>query len=233
MTKTGNGPRQARIDALVIDFDGTLADSRRAILEAFRRTVDDLDIPFRRYPKDIELVTIPLDVSFRNAGVTDPRLLTEALHRYDREFRKIASRDVRLFPGVLETIGVLSRGGLRLAIATNEMRENLDHVLNAFGIAGVFDATVCSDEVAQAKPATDMIDCLLASLGSAPQNTLVVGDSALDIKMGKAAGCLTCSVSYGAHPAAKLRRYRPDWMIDAFPRLLDIEPVAEVLKGLK
>jgi phosphoglycolate phosphatase len=218
-----------RLTTIIFDLDGTLADTRRAILEAFRRTVNALGISLRRYPTDIELITIPLDASFRNAGVSDPRRMSEVLDHYDREFRKTAAQKVRPFPGVLETIDILSRTDLRLAIATNETRENLDHVLSVFGIFGKIDASICSDEVAAPKPATDMVDHLMARLGTSPRDTLVVGDSEFDLKMGKAAGCATCAVSYGAHTVARLRRCRPDWMIDAFAQLLAIEPVAEAL----
>jgi phosphoglycolate phosphatase len=75
-----------------------------------------------------------------------------------------------------------------------------------------------------------MLDDLLLKLNCEASETLVVGDSMLDLQMGKAAGCLTCAVTYGANSTQELQAQGPDWMIDGFPQLLDIEPVAAVLR---
>lgn len=219
------------LSTIVFDFDGTLADTHQSIVEAFWAAVDECRISCRRDPSVKELITIPLSEAFELAGVHDRGLLTQARASYDRHFRKIAARISRPFPGVTATLKILRQAGFRLAIATNELREILDHLLAAFELDRLLDASVCADEVDTPKPATDMIDGLLQKLGSQARNTLVVGDSILDLKMGKAAGCPTCAVSYGAHPAGMLSRYRPDWLIDDFAQLLDIEPIVAVLDG--
>lgn len=214
------------LKTIIFDFDGTLADTREAIVRAFRETVSDSGISCRRHPSVRELITIPLEDSFRIAGVSDPQRLAGIMAQYDRHFRSLAASLVAPFDGVLQVLATLSKSDLHLCVATNEIRENLDHLLEAFGISGLFDASVCADEVAAAKPAPDMVDRLLKALGGRPQETLVVGDSVLDLRMAKAAGCRTCAVSYGAHPARKLRKCGPDWLIDEFAQLLDIGPVA-------
>lgn len=223
-------PRQPiALSTIIFDFDGTLADTHRSIVKAFWAAVAECQITCRRDPSVKELITVPLRDAFEIAGVFDRQLLYRATASYDRHFREIAAQVSLPFPGVTATLRMLRRAGFRLAIATNEYREILDRLLAAFEIDRLFDATVCADEVVLPKPAVDMIDVLLKSLGSRARNTLVVGDSTLDLQMGKAAGCLVCAVTYGAHSAGNLRQLEPDWLIDDFPQLLRLDPIAAVL----
>jgi phosphoglycolate phosphatase len=217
------------LTTVIFDFDGTLADTRDAAVRAFRKTIEACRFLPARPPGVNELLTLSLESYLRSAGIVDRHLIDEALHAFDRHYRPIAARIARPFPGVCETVRLLRRAGLRRGIATNEVRANLDHLLTAFGLGGYFEASICADEVAAPKPASDMMDDLLLKLNSEPSETLVVGDSMLDLQMGKASGCLTCAVTYGAHTAQELQTHGPDWMIDEFAQLLAIEPVAAVL----
>ena len=219
--------KRLNINTIIFDFDGTLVDTRQAIVESFWAAIAECNISCSRRPSDTELTTRPLLNMLQVVGVSDEDLMSDAFDSYDRCFRQIVSDGdvVYMFPGVIETLTALQRAGFRMAIATHEVREILDHLLAALKLAPLFCASVCADEVVTPKPATDMIDHLLTELGGRPQDTLVVGDSIFDLKMGKAAGSMTCAVSYGVHSAAELRRCRPDWLIDDFSQLLDIEPV--------
>ena len=81
--------------------------------------------------------------------------------------------------------------GIKLAVATNRRREFVDVELAA--VEGgrwvdCFDAIVCGDEVARAKP--DPMSYLLACerLGVAPADAIVIGDSGNDVAAARAAG---------------------------------------------
>jgi phosphoglycolate phosphatase len=220
------------LTTIVFDFDGTLADTRKAAVKAFRETIEATGVLPSRRPVTREILTLALEASLRRAGIADQHLIAEALQTFDRKYRPVAARISRPFPGVCETIRLLRQAGLRRGIATNEVRANLDHLLAAFGLEDYFEASICADEVAAPKPATNMMHDLLLKLNSEPFETLVVGDSVLDLQMGKAAGCMTCAVTYGAYSAQELRESEPDWMIDDFPQLLDIDPVAAALRAI-
>lgn len=217
------------LKTIIFDFDGTLVDTRKAIVQAFWETIEACGFSPSKRPGNRGLITLPLESSFRNAGIQDQSSISRAMHTYDGLFQKIAAWSARPFPGVPETIRRISQTGLRRGIATNEVRENLELLLKSFGLFDMFEASICADEVANAKPATDMICYLLMKLNCEASETLVVGDSVLDLQMGKEAGCLTCAVTYGAHSRQMLSQGGPDWIIDGFSQLLEIEPVAEAM----
>jgi len=82
----------------------------------------------------------------------------------------------------------LHASGCMIAVATTDDRDPTERTLAALGIADRIDATVCADDGIAVKPAPDMILHLCGTLGVAPARTAVVGDTAADLQMGRAAG---------------------------------------------
>jgi phosphoglycolate phosphatase len=82
----------------------------------------------------------------------------------------------------------LRRAGCRIAVATTDDRGPTERTLAALGIADRVDATVCADDGIAVKPAPDMVLHLCTTLGVEPARTAVVGDTAADLSMGRAAG---------------------------------------------
>jgi len=82
----------------------------------------------------------------------------------------------------------LHASGCMIAVATTDDRDPTERTLTALGVADRIDATVCADDGIAVKPAPDMILHLCGTLGVAPARTAVVGDTAADLQMGRAAG---------------------------------------------
>jgi len=82
----------------------------------------------------------------------------------------------------------LRGGGCRIAIATTDDRDPTERTLAALGVADRIDATVCADDGIAVKPAADMVLHLCATVGVPPARTAVVGDTAADLLMARAAG---------------------------------------------
>jgi phosphoglycolate phosphatase-like HAD superfamily hydrolase len=92
----------------------------------------------------------------------------------------------------------LRGGSCRIAVATTDDRDPTERTLAALGVADRIDATVCADDGIAVKPAPDMVLHLCATLGVAPNRTAVVGDTAADLRMARAAGAgLTVAVLTG------------------------------------
>ncbi len=66
---------------------------------------------------------------------------------------------------------------------------------------------------------------IMEEMHSSPFSTLVVGDSVLDMKMARTAGCYTCAVAYGTCSAEKLRKQSPDRIIHRFEELAEIPDI--------
>ena len=84
--------------------------------------------------------------------------------------------------------GALRERGLRIAIATTDDRAPTEATVRALGVARLVDALACGDDGHALKPAPDAVLSLCARLGAAPERAAVVGDTAADLRMGRAAG---------------------------------------------
>lgn len=105
--------------------------------------------------------------------------------------------------------------GRRVAIATSDDRAPTERTLAAFGLTGAIDAVVCADDGIQVKPAPDMVLLLCAEVGVPPGRTAVVGDSAADLLMARAAGAaLAIGVLTGVGDRAELAAHA-DLLLDS------------------
>ena len=210
------------IRAIIFDFDGTLADTRRPILQCFWEVLNNLNIPLPpRFSAD-ELFCHTLEDSLRRIDGLSEDQISDASEHYNNRYLNIAIDTAKLFPEVMTTLKFLRKFGLLIGIATNESRRNLVRLIEALEINTLVHQCVCQDEVLQTKPFPDMAKSILESFGVTPEEALVVGDSILDIDMGKAAGCRTCAVTYGAHSVDRLKSHTPHWVINNIPSVLSI-----------
>jgi phosphoglycolate phosphatase len=211
-----------KIDTVIFDFDGTLMDTRAATMETLRRTLAHLEIEPAESPPAGHLHALTVGDMLRAVGVSNERLLKRACKEFARRYRADASVCSRVFPGVIQTLQTLRHLGFRMAVATNEFRRNFDRLMREFGLDVFFQTTVCADEVVSAKPDPEMAVTVLRQLGSRPITALMVGDSPLDIQMGRSAGLMTCAVTHGATPGRALVESAPDFIIDAFQELIGL-----------
>jgi phosphoglycolate phosphatase-like HAD superfamily hydrolase len=78
--------------------------------------------------------------------------------------------------------------GMQVAVATSDDRAPTEATLAGLGIATLVDAIVCADDGLPVKPAPDALLHLCALLGVDPSRAAMIGDSAADVAMGRAAG---------------------------------------------
>jgi phosphoglycolate phosphatase len=127
-----------------------------------------------------------------------------------------------LYPGVLETIARLRAAGIVLAIATNKPRAMALAIADGLGFAADFARVLGGDSQPRHKPDPAIVDALVAASRIARVETLLVGDSVVDVATARAAGVAVCGVTWGLTPAAVLREAQPDYCIGAPAELLDV-----------
>ena len=93
-----------------------------------------------------------------------------------------------LIEGTEKTLRSLKDAGLLLGIATNGSGRTAREIMRAVGVEKLFDFYIGADEVAEGKPAPDMIIAACKRLGVSPGDAVYVGDEAVDALAGKAAG---------------------------------------------
>jgi len=210
------------IRTLILDFDGTLADSRNCIVATIHDTLRHLGLPPVTPESIVACIGLPLDVTFiRVAGISGNRL-TEACEYYLQRFDELCPDMVTLFPGVADTLTRLHSHGIGLTIASNRGNASLNLLLHQLGIDHLFQMTCGAETTLRKKPEPDIVLHILSATGTPAAGALVVGDTSFDIAMGRGAGCHTCGVTYGNQTRTELTEAGADHVIDAFDGLITI-----------
>jgi len=105
-----------------------------------------------------------------------------------------------------------SAGDRTLAVLTNKPGEMSRHILQGLGVAGRFARICGAGDVPAKKPDPAGLRWILEQTGIPPEAAVLVGDSAIDVRTGRAAGVRTVGVTYGLDPAS-LEAMPPDVLI--------------------
>ena len=108
----------------------------------------------------------------------------------------------------------LKGAGLMLGIATNGSGRTAREIMGAVGVEEVFDFYIGADEVAEGKPAPDMIVAACERLGVSPGDAVYVGDEAVDALAGEAAGVMGTVLVNPERGAAQYSRLVLDSVAD-------------------
>ena len=212
-----------RYRAAVFDFDGTLVDTREPILLGLKRA---FAVAGRTPPPDPEIlrhVGFGLhEVLVKLVGPMEPEEIEQLAADYRARFDEVAPGRTRVFEGMFETLVRLRADGVRLGIATNRTRESLEPMLVEHGLTEVFDVWLTAGCVPFPKPHPLMLVQALETLEIDAGSALMVGDTTVDIRMGRAAGVDTCAVTYGAHTEEELRREGPTHVVHRAAELAEV-----------
>jgi len=207
----------------VFDLDGTIVDSQANIIRAVGEVAKILGL--KGPPREEVPRVIGLSLGEALAQLF-PGVDADTHTSLDREYREAfvrlrASPDYRepLFDGTHEALDALEKEGFLLGIATGKAKRGVNHVLNLHGLTGRF-VTVQTPEDAPGKPHPGMILRAMAETGVEPGNTVMIGDTAYDIQMARAAGVGAIGVSWGNHPVTELQAAGAHRLIDRLSDLL-------------
>jgi HAD superfamily hydrolase (TIGR01509 family) len=104
--------------------------------------------------------------------------------------------------------GALRQRGIRIAVATADNHAPAAVTLASLGVASLVEAIIGADDGLPTKPEPDAVLEICQRLGVTPAQTLVVGDTPLDMQMGRSAGVgLVVGVTSGVYPAELLMPY--------------------------
>lgn len=209
-------------EAILFDFDGTLADTQAGILRTMEETFRILHLPIPPAPAMQATIGVPLFQALKSLNNLTDRDAARAVDLYGQLFPRFEATMVTLFPGVRDTLDALQARGLRLAICTSRNVESLDLILDHHGIAPYFEACVTASDGLTPKPSPAPAQALLSRMRLRPHQVFVVGDTTYDIEMGRRASCPTVAVTYGNHPLRELLTAHPTFVIPRFADLQDL-----------
>lgn len=206
---------------IVLDFDGTLADTRSLIVKTMQQTIAKLGLDARSDNQCAAMIGLPLRQTFTDLIPMSEEMGEKCAETYNRLFDvNNVPEAVPVFPHVVDTIKAMYEQGLTLTIASSRGRGSLVDFLKRMNLEPYVSYVVSASDIEHAKPAPDMVLKILDNVGGSKEETLVVGDTMFDIAMGRNAGVKTCGVTYGN--GSRKEMADADYIIDDFADLMTI-----------
>ena len=208
---------------IILDFDGTLADTRGLIVKTMQQTLDALGLEPRTDDQCAAMIGLPLKQAFTYLLPMTDEMGEQCVETYRRIFNaNNALYIIPTFPNVLETLHQLHELGYILTIASSRSNRSLREFVNDMHLNEVIPYVLGAEDVARAKPHPDPVLQTLETFNCKPEDALVVGDTWYDIEMGRRAGVRTCGVTYGNGTREELMRAGADFLMDDFGELMEI-----------
>jgi phosphoglycolate phosphatase len=213
------------ISLVLFDLDGTLVNTLEDIASSVNHTLARLgEAPVsldavRRYVGDGIEMLMERALGGRRAH------LKEAVNIYKEHHRRNLVVRSALYPSVRETLEYFQ--ALPMAVISNKTIEFVGPLIDRLTIGRYFKRVIGADSGLPLKPAPDALLKIMSEFKAPKEHTLIVGDGTTDVRAGKAAGIITCCVTYGFRSEMELRAIEPDYIIHDFSELKTLfTPVA-------
>jgi phosphoglycolate phosphatase len=182
---------------IAFDLDGTLIDSRRDLADSANQLIEELG----GEPLTEEQIG---GMVGEGAGLLVKRALRaagrgerpHALERFLQIYDERLLNHTRLYDGIADVVRQAGSRA-RLTVLTNKPTKPTERILSAFGLRDAFEDVIGGDGPYPRKPEPAGLQAMMAAAGAPAKDTLLVGDSKIDLETAQRAGIRCCLVSYG------------------------------------
>lgn len=201
--------------SVVFDFDYTLADSSRGVIECMNYALEKMGLPPRSADVIRKLIGISMPETYEElAGDLHGGRFDEFQRLFLERANQVMVESVRLFDSTRPAVEALLAGGLSLGIVSTKFRHRIEAVLQRDKLEHAFEVIVGAEDVAVHKPDPTGLDRAIGRLGRSPEWVLYVGDSTVDAETARRAGVPFVAVLSGVTPREAFAAYEPHAVID-------------------
>jgi phosphoglycolate phosphatase len=219
-------PRSIRL--FIFDLDGTLIDSRLDLIHSVNAMLRHFGRP--ELAGDVVASYVgdgaPMLVRRALGDPADEDFFKQGLDYFLNYYREHKLDHTRVYEGIGNALTRIqdSNGrvvGRQMAILSNKPVHPSRAIVKALGIGEFFVTVYGGNSFSTKKPDPFGVNTLLKETQTSPEQSIIVGDSSIDIVTGRNAGVWTCGVTYGFAPQT-LSIAPPDVLIDRPEELAEL-----------
>ncbi|MEG0288699.1 MAG: pyrophosphatase PpaX [Carnobacterium sp.] len=208
-----------KIETVLFDFDGTLADTN----ELIRRS--HLEVLEEYYPGEYDAEKVrafngpPLDLIYSNINFAEKETM---IAKY-RAFNELYHDElVTLFDGVQNSLRLLKQNGIQLGVVSTKRNDTLLKGIKLLGLDGLFDTVVGGMDYTHPKPDPEPILVAMSRLNCRKETTIMVGDNFHDILSAKNAGIPGVFVGWSEKTLEEIAPYAPSFIVHTMEELTEL-----------
>jgi len=202
-------------EAVIFDWDGTLADTRQVIVISFQKTLSGIncrvDNEFIERRMGIGAAETFQEILEANKVPFEEELIKQLVDRKSQLQIELASQ-VKLFPGVKELLETL-QGKIKMGLASMNNRSVITNLVEAKCLEKYFDVILTADSVSHSKPDPEIFLKTASGLEEEPEKCVVFEDSIFGVKAAKSGKMGCVAVTTGVYSARELEVAKPDLVV--------------------
>ncbi len=211
------------VQAIIFDFDYTLADSSRGVIECINFALDKLGLPLAADAEIRKTIGLSLpDALVMLVGKEYTAYTDEFIRLFIERADEVMTGMTELFDVVPETVATLRNLGIRLGIVTLKYRYRIEAILKRDHLSDAFEVIIGFEDMPAPKPDPSGLLTAVERLNCVPQNCFYIGDSVTDAKTAQRADIDFIPVLSGVTPRAVFDDYNVYTILEDVSGLLDL-----------
>lgn len=200
-----------RFKNIFLDFDGTVSKSGPGLLNALRYMFNHMSMPV---PEEAVLRTYigpPVKHVLQENGVMGEDVDT-AYAAFREYYEKKGIFEMELYEGMQDMLMALKQSEAAVHLATAKRGTQAERALDFLNIRDYFDNIFGSEADKNIIVKKDILKRAIEVLGYFPEDSVMVGDRAIDIAGGRENGFFTIGVLYGYGDEEEIIKAQPDFI---------------------
>ena len=219
-------PAETVFDVAILDYDGTLSDTRLAIAHCLQRAFAERGRPIAMSERIMRVINKGLSLR-ETCALLDPDLdgqepaIDELIIMYRTVYQLEGESLIKTFPGAKKTLQEVHARGVRCIVVSNKGADAVNRSLDRCGLAEFVDMVLADQPGMPHKPdpamLTDHIEPKFPDVSR--DRMLMVGDTEVDIVFAKNAGLECCWAAYGFGDRRRCLALGPEYSIESIDEL--------------
>jgi beta-phosphoglucomutase len=186
---------EGHLEAVVWDLDGVIVDTVEDHYRAWRDVFKEHGVEYTKADFMRYFGRRHDDIIEAALGELPPGELDAVNDEKQRNFRRLVKANIVPMPGAIALIKSLQEHGIKSAIASSAVPENIELILHGLGIANYFQAIVNGVEVKEGKPSPQIFLLAAKKLEVPPGDCVVIEDAIAGVAGAKRAGMKSVAVT--------------------------------------
>ncbi len=194
------------LKAIIFDFDGVISDTERTHLQAFNKILAKYNIEISETDYYKDYLGLNDYEGFKEMAKAhnhqlDDEEIENLMTQKGKIFEKLAKTKSNIIEGTPEFLGMLKQNGIKMAICSGAVRNDIDAILSGTGLPDFFETIITADDVKESKPDPAGFNLALQKLNEKqerkiqPAECIVVEDSPWGLEAANRAGMHTLAVT--------------------------------------
>ena len=202
-------------EAVIFDWDGTLADTRQVIVISFQKALSEINCNVSDGYIE-RRIGIGAAETFRDVLKSSNKPFNEKLvqNLIDRKSQleiELTSQ-VKLFPGAKELLSAL-QGKVKLGLASMNNLSVITHMIDKFSLKKYFEVILTANSVSHSKPNPEIFLKTSSELKTKPEKCAVFEDSIFGVEAAKSANMGCVAVTTGVYTKKELEKEKPNLIV--------------------